>query len=449
MLEYIEKIKLRPAQVLVLGFGIVILIGGILLNLPIASQSGNSMGFLNALFTSTSAVCVTGLAVVDTGTHFTVFGKTVLVVLIQVGGLGFMSMATLIFVLLGKKISLKERLVMQEALNQNNLSGLVKFTLYILVGTFIIEAFGALFLSFRFIPEYGFLKGIGYSVFHSISAFCNAGFDIVGYGRSLTPYVGDVVINFTIMSLIVIGGLGFSVMVDIFNHRGFKKLGLHSKMVLLITALLIGLGFIAFLLLEWHNPETLGNLSFGKKLLAGLFQSITPRTAGFNTIDIGQLTNASLLLTIIFMFIGGSPASTAGGVKTATMGIILFLVISVIKGREDTELFGKRVSRSIVHRAIVIVVIALTLIMVFTMVLTITEQGHSFMEILFETVSAFGTVGLSMGITSELSGIGRVVIMFLMFAGRLGPLTITLALARQQRQNKGNIKYPEDKILVG
>ena len=449
MMEHFERIKLRPTQVLVIGFAIVILIGGILLNLPIASQKGSSMGFLNALFTATSAVCVTGLAVVDTGTHFTVFGKTIIAILIQVGGLGFMSMATLIFVLLGKKISLKERLVMQEALNQNNLAGLVKFTLYILIGTFIIEAFGALFLSFRFVPEYGFLKGLGFSIFHSISAFCNAGFDLIGNGRSLTPYVGDVVINFTIISLIVLGGLGFSVMVDIVNHRGFRRLALHSKMVLLITALLIGIGFIAFLILEWSNPETLGGLSLGQKLLAGLFQSITPRTAGFNTIDTGRLTNASLLLTIVFMFIGGSPASTAGGIKTTTIGVVLFLVISVIKGREDTELFGKRISRGIVQRAIIIAIIALTLVIVFTMVLTITEPNFSFIEILFETVSAFGTVGLSMGITSELSGIGKVVVMFLMFSGRVGPLTITLALARQQRRNKGNIKYPEDKVLVG
>ena len=449
MMEKLDKMKLEPTQVLVIGFATVILIGAILLNLPIASQNGLSLGFLDSVFTATSAVCVTGLVVVDTGTHFTVFGKTIIAILIQVGGLGFMSMATLLFVLLGKKISLKERLIMQEALNQNSLAGLVRFTLYILLGTIIIESFGALFLSFRFIPEYGFITGVGYSIFHSISAFCNAGFDLIGNGRSLTPYVGDVVINFTIMSLIVLGGLGFSVVVDIVNNKGLKKLSLHSKMVLLITALLIGIGFILFSLLEWNNPETLGGLSLGGKLLGGLFQSITPRTAGFNTINTGGLTNGSLLLTIVFMFIGGSPASTAGGIKTATFGVIIFLVISVIRGREDTELFGRRISRSIVQRAITIGVVGMLLVIVFTMVLTITEVNFSFVEILFETVSAFGTVGLSMGITSELSGLGRVVIIFLMFAGRVGPLTITFALARQQRQNKGTIKYPEDKVLVG
>lgn len=449
MIEKLERMKLEPTQVLVLGFASVILAGALLLNLPIASQDGKSLGFIDALFTATSAVCVTGLVVVDTGTHFTVFGKVVIAMLIQIGGLGFMSMATLFFVILGKKISLKERLIMQEALNQNSLAGLVRFTLYILVGTFVIEAFGALFLSFRFVPEYGLWKGIGYSIFHSISAFCNAGFDLIGYGRSLTPYVEDVVINFTIMALIIIGGLGFSVIVDLINNKGIKKISLHTKIVLLITTLLIVLGFIVFLLLEWNNPDTLGGLSLKGKLLAALFQSVTPRTAGYNTISIGGLTNASLLMTIVLMFIGGSPASTAGGIKTATLGLILFMVISVIRGRDDTELFGKRVSRNIVQRAITIGIIGLLLVVLFTMILTITETKFTFMEILFETVSAFGTVGLSMGITHELSNLGRLVIIFLMFAGRVGPLTITFALARQHKQNKGMIKYPEDKVLVG
>lgn len=449
MFEKLERIKLDPTQVLVMGFAAVILVGALLLNLPIASQNGESLGFVDALFTATSAVCVTGLVVVDTGTHFTVFGKVVIAALIQIGGLGFMSMATLLFVLLGKKISLKERLVIQEALNQNSLAGLVRFTLYILLGTFIIEAFGALLLSFSFVPEFGLWRGIGYSVFHSLSAFNNAGFDLIGDGRSLTPYVNDAVINLTIMSLIILGGLGFSVIVDVINNKGLKRLSLHTKMVFLITALLIGLGFVVFLLLEWNNPETLGGLSIKGKLLAALFQSVTPRTAGFNTVNIAGLTNASLLMTIVLMFIGGSPASTAGGIKTSTLGVIIFMVVSVVKGRDDTELFGRRISRSIVQRALTIGILGLFLVLIFTMLLTITETGFSFLEILFETVSAFGTVGLSMGITPELSYIGRLVIIFLMFAGRVGPLTITFALARQQKRNKGMVKYPEDKVLVG
>lgn len=444
------QLDLAPTQILVMGFAIVILIGATLLNLPIASQDGQSVGFINALFTSTSAVCVTGLVVVDTGTHWTTFGKTVILILIQVGGLGFMTMATMFFVLLGKKISLKERLVMQEALNQYSLAGIVRFTKYILVGTFIIEAIGAFFLSFRFIPDYGWTKGVSYGIFHAISAFCNAGFDLIGGGRSLTPYVDDPIVNFTIWTLVIVGGIGFSVMVDINNnYNNLKRLSLHTKMVLFITALLLGLGFVGFLILEWNNPATLGELNTGGKLMGAFFQAMTPRTAGFNTIPLADMTNASKMLTMVLMYIGGSPASTAGGIKTATLGVILFTVFSVVRGKEDTELFNRRVSRDIVNRALTVAVIGLTLIMIITMILMITEKNLEFEDLLFESISAFGTVGLSLGITSELSNIGRMVIVFMMFAGRVGPLTIAFALARRQKKNKGIIKYPEGKILVG
>lgn len=441
--------NLDPTQILVIGFALLILVGAILLNLPIASQGEDEVGFINALFTSTSAVCVTGLVVVDTGTYWSTFGQVVIIALIQVGGLGFMTMATMFFIILGKRISLKERLIMQEALNQNSLAGIVRFTKYIIIGTFIIEGIGALFLSLKFVPEYGWVKGIVYAIFHSISAFCNAGFDLIGGGRSLTPYVADPIVNFAICGLIIIGGLGFSVMVDIINQKNLKRLSLHSKMVLFITSLLLSIGFIMFLVLEWHNPETLGELNFGGKLLGAFFQSVSPRTAGYNTIALAKMTNASKLLTIILMYIGGSPGSTAGGIKTATLGVILFTLISVIKGKEETELFQKRVSRDIVNRGITVAVIGITLIMIITMVLMITEIGFSFEEILFEVTSAFGTVGLTLGITPSLSKIGKIVIIFMMFAGRVGPLTIAYALARQQRKNKGIIKYPEGKILVG
>ncbi|SET49734.1 trk system potassium uptake protein TrkH [Natronincola peptidivorans] len=449
MKDRIGHIDLAPTQILVMGFLIVILIGTTLLNLPIASQSGQSIGFIDALFTATSAVCVTGLVVVDTGTYWSTFGKTVILILIQIGGLGFMTMATMFFVLLGKKISLKERLIMQEALNQYTLAGIVKFTQYIILGTFIIQGIGAFLLSFRFIPDYGWGKGIAYSIFHAISAFCNAGFDLIGEGRGLTPYVADPIVNLAIWGLVIIGGIGFSVIVDIINQKSFKRLGLHTKMVLFITALLLSLGFLAFLVLEWNNPETLGDLSFSGKMLAAFFQSMTPRTAGFNTIPLDGMTNASKMLTIMLMYIGGSPASTAGGIKTATLGVILFTVVSVIKGKEDTELFKRKVSRDIVNRGITVAVIGITLIMIITMLLMITETGFSFEEVLFETTSAFGTVGLSLGITDELSTIGRLIMIFMMFAGRVGPLTIAYALARQQKKNKGIIKYPEGKILVG
>lgn len=448
-MDKLDNMKLEPTQVLVMGFATVILIGAMLLNLPIATASGRSIGFLNALFTSTSAVCVTGLVVVDTGTYWSVFGKTVILILIQIGGLGFMTMATLFAMILGKKISLKERLVMQEALNQNTLSGLVRFTQYILLATFVIEGVGALLLSFRFIPQFGWSKGVAFSIFHSISAFNNAGFDITGGGVSLMSYVADPIVNGAIWMLIILGGLGFSVMVDLFNQRNFKRLSLHSKMVLLITGILIGGAFFVYLALEWRNPNTLGELSFGGKFLGAMFQAITPRTAGFNTIDTSQLTDASKLFTIVLMFIGGSPASTAGGIKTVTLGVIILTVISVIRGREDTEIFGKRISRNIVNRSLTIGVVGITIVFVITMILTVTERSLAFMDVLFEAVSAFGTVGLSLGITSQLSILGRLVIIITMFFGRVGPLTVAFALARQQRKSKSTIKYPEDKVIVG
>jgi len=442
-------IKLQPTQVLVIGFASVILIGALLLNLPIASQNGQSVGFINAIFTATSAVCVTGLSVVDTGTYWTLFGKGIILVLIQIGGLGFMTMATMIAIILGKKISLKERLIIQEALNQYSLAGLVRFSKYILILTFMIEGVGAVLLSFRFIPEYGWSTGIAYSIFHSISAFCNAGFDLIGNGRGLTPYVSDPIVSLTIISLIIIGGIGFSVITDIITNKKWKKLSFHTKIVVLITGALLTVGFIGFMLLEWSNPNTLGNLNGSNKFLAGFFQSVTTRTAGFNTLDFAAMTNASKILTIMLMFIGGSPASTAGGIKTTTFGVILFMIISIIRGKTETEIFRKKISRDIVNRALAIAIIGIFLIILITMILSITDSQFAFMDVLFETTSAFGTVGLSLGITPELSVLGKILIIFLMFAGRVGILTIAFALARQQHKNNGNIKYPEGKILVG
>ncbi|WP_246637695.1 TrkH family potassium uptake protein [Crassaminicella profunda] len=445
----IDKYKLNPAQILVLGFASVILMGGILLSLPIASKSGHSVGFINAIFTSTSAVCVTGLVVVDTATHWTVFGQTVIILLIQIGGLGFMSMATFFALIFGKRITLRERLVMQEALNQFNISGIVRLTKYILITTFSIEGIGAILLSFKFIPIYGVPKGIGLSIFHAISAFCNAGFDLIGNFRSLTPFADDFLINIVICFLIITGGLGFTVIVEVLQKRKFSKLSLHAKLVLYITGVLLLVGFIAVFILEYSNPETLGKLSFKGKLLGALFHSVTPRTAGFNTLPTDKLTTATIFMTMVFMFIGGSSGSTAGGVKTTTAGVIIFTVINIIKGKEDTEVFNRRIPRDIINRSLAVIGIAMTLVIFVTMILSITETGHSFMEIFFEVTSAFGTVGLSLGMTPSLSIIGKIVISITMFAGRVGPMTIALALARQQQKNKGLIKYPEERVIVG
>lgn len=442
----LQQIRRNPAQVLVLGFGGLILLGATLLNLPMASINGKSIGFIDALFTSASAVCVTGLAVVNTAAHWTLFGKIVILILIQIGGLGFMTMATLIALLLGKRITLKERLIIQEEMNQFNLSGLVKLIKYVVISTFLVEAIGAFFLATRFIPTYGVVTGIWFSIFHSISAFCNAGFDITG--ASMEPFVGDFVVNVTIGALVILGGLGYSVYLDVTRSKKFKRFTLHTKLVLTISGFLLLLGFIFIFIIEFTNPLTLGEMSFGNKILAAGFQSIITRTAGFNTVDIGLLNNATAFFIIIFMFIGGSPSSTAGGIKTTTIGAIVLGIISVVKGEDDIEIFKKRIPHELVYRAIAVVGIGLLIVILVTMLLSITEQG-SFIDILFETTSAFGTVGLSRGITSNLTIIGRLIITVTMFVGRLGPLTLAFAFAKKSKERKGMFRYPEEKIFIG
>jgi trk system potassium uptake protein len=440
---------MNPARILVLGFLLMITLGTLLLLLPAASQDHQSIGFINALFTATSAVCVTGLVVVDTGTHWTVFGKTVIAILIQVGGIGFMSMATLFAVILGKRISLKERLIIQQAVGKDSLSGVVKFSLYMLALTFTIEFAGILLLSIRFIPEYGTATGLGYAVFHSISAFCNAGFDLIGNGRSLTPYVNDPLISLTIGFLIILGGLGFTVIVDTLNHYKTLRFTLHTKLVLIMTGFLLTTGTVVYLLLEWNNPATLGELPFLTKLLAGFFQSLTTRTAGFNTIDTAGLLNASKLWTVVLMFIGGSPASTAGGIKTLTFGIMIIMAISVIQGKENVEIFKRKIPFDIVNRAITILVFAIIMLVGITMIMTVIEAQFQFLDILFEVTSAFGTVGLSTGITSLLSTPGKLLLVFTMFSGRVGTLTLAFALANRQQQYNNLVKYPRERIVVG
>lgn len=441
--------KFSPTQVLVLGFAITILVGALLLTLPVATSSGNGAGFINAIFTATSAVCVTGLVVVDTGTYWSAFGQSVIIILIQIGGLGFMTMTTLFFLISGKKITIKERLVIQTSLNTNSLEGVVRFTKYVLLFTLVVEGIGVMLLSLKFIPQFGYSKGIVMSIFHSISAFCNAGFDLVGNYQSFTPYANDFIINFTVCLLIIIGGLGFSVINDILKNRKFKKFTLHTKLVLCISGGLIIIGAFLILCFEFNNSNTMKDLPWYGKIFSAFFQSVTPRTAGFNTLDTSKLTTPSIFLTMLFMFIGGSPGSTAGGVKTTTLGILILTVISVLRGKNDTEIFSKRIVISSIKKALAVVTIALLIICIAIMILSITEDA-SFVEIAFEAISAFGTVGLSMGITSSLSIIGKIIIIFTMFIGRVGPLTIAFAVSQMQSdETKGNYKYPEGNILLG
>jgi trk system potassium uptake protein len=446
-LKIAKHFRLTPVRILAIGFAVVIFAGAVLLSLPISSIDGASTSFIDSLFTSTSAVCVTGLAVLDTGTHWNYFGKTIILLLIEIGGLGFMSFATLIALILGKKITLRERLVMQEAMNSFNLQGLVKMVRYILTFTFSIQLIGALILSTQFVPIYGLGKGIYFGIFHSVSAFCNAGFDLVGNFRSLTTFAENPVIILTIAALIIIGGLGFAVWSDIYSYREIKKLSLHSKLVIVTTTLLLIIGWVLMILFEINNPTTLGPMSFKGKLINSLFASVTPRTAGFNSISTSDMTTPGRLLTIILMFIGGSSGSTAGGIKTTTFSIIILTVIAIIKGKEDTEVFEKRITNDIVRRAFVITALASILVISVSMLLSITEPGASFEYIFYEATSAFGTVGLTLGLTTKLSLMGKIILSFTMYCGRLGPLTLALALAKIKNNSK--IRYPEDKVLVG
>ncbi|WP_039236645.1 TrkH family potassium uptake protein [Clostridium sp. K25] len=439
------KKRLTPVQTLALGFFIVIMVGTMLLMLPIASKSGVITPFVDAFFTSTSAVCITGLTTLNTAGYWSYFGTTIIIILIQVGGLGFMSFTTLIALLLGKKITLKERLVMQEAMNSFSLQGLVKLAKYILIFTFSVEGIGALFLSTKFIPRYGLLKGIYFSLFHSISAFCNAGFDLTG--DSLVPYANNTVVILTISLLIIVSGLGFAVWAEIYNYKGVEKISTHSKVAISMTMFLVIAGWGLMYLFEMKNPQTIQHMSIKGKLLSSLFASVSPRTAGFYSMSLPDMTLAGKVLTMIFMFIGGCPGGTAGGVKTTTIGILLMTVICVIKNREDTQIFERTIGKNLVYKSFVIVTIAMGVVIMDTMILSFTETGSSLEYILYEVTSAFGTVGLTLGLTPHLSIVGKFLICATMYIGRIGPLTLVMALS--SKKDKSLIKYPDGKILVG
>jgi len=444
----LEALKKNPYMVFIVAFAVIILIGAILLNLPLASQNGRSIGFIDALFTATSATCVTGLAVVNTAEHWTIFGKIVILLLIQMGGLGVMTMSAMISFFLGKKISLKTRVLIMEERNVDELQGVVRLTKSILVYTFLVELVGAILLSFVFVKDYGIVEGIAFSIFHSISSFCNAGFDLTG--NSMINYVDNPIITFTISSLIIIGGIGYFVFWDIYDSKSFKRLTLHSKLVIIISSVLLIVGFILVFALEFNNIDTIGNLDLSGKIQASIFQSVVPRTAGFNSIEIGSLRMPTVMVMIILMFIGGSSASTAGGIKVTTLGVILVSIYNFVKGKRDIEIFMKRIEYTTVIKAVSIVGIAVFLINVVTFILTLTEinKGFDYLDMLFETISAFATVGLSRGLTPELSNIGRILLSIVMFVGRLGPLTVAFAFLKQHK-NIGNYMYPEGKIIIG
>ncbi|ANS74259.1 Ktr system potassium transporter B [Paenibacillus yonginensis] len=446
-LKQINQIRFSPPQMLSLGFLIMIVVGALLLMLPISLRPGKSLSFLNALFEATSAVCVTGLVVTDTGTTFTVFGQTVLLLLIQVGGLGFMTFGILVAMLLGKKISLSNRLMAQSAMNQFNLSGIVKLVKLVLVMTLVIEGAGALLLTITWAREMPLGWAIYYGIFHSISSFNNAGFDIMGDYASMTAYVGSWPVNLVLSFLYILGGLGFTVILEVVQKIRKWRWSLHTRIVMGATLLLNLVASVLFFLLERHNPLTLGSLPLGDQILASYFQGTVPRTAGFNTVDLTQMNSDSVLLMMGLMFIGGSSGSTAGGIKITTFFLLLLVVWTFIKQREDVTILRKRIPKDLVFRALAISMIGIGLVFTGSFLLEVTEKGLPLMNLAFEAVSAFGTVGLTLGVTPNLSEWGKIIIMLLMFVGRLGPLTIALALTRSKHDSK--LKYPEEKILIG
>lgn len=449
---------MSTTQLIVVGFLSAILIGTLLLMLPVSSAAGEVTSFTEALFTATTSVCVTGLVVVDTYAHWSLFGQIVILILIQCGGLGIISFTTFIMLLVGRNVTLKNRLLLEDAFNLNTLKGLVKFLKRVVKGTLIVEAIGAVLYSFVFIPRFGFAKGAFVSIFNSVSAFCNAGMDIIG-NQSLTEYVGNPLINLVTMALIILGGIGFIVWWDIVRVMGlikakelkcrlfFQKLSLHTKVVLTATAGLILFGAIAVFVLEYNNPETLGTLPLGSKVLAAFFQSVTTRTAGFLTIPQQGLRDSTSLICMILMFIGGSPVGTAGGIKTTTGAILFIAAWSLVRGRQEATAFKRSLSLENVRKALAVLTISFVTMIAATIVLLTFEEG-AFMDIIYETVSAVGTVGLSRNYTGSLNEIGRYIIILLMYLGRIGP--ISLAIAFGYKQGRGNaVSYPKEEVTIG
>lgn len=439
------KDKLNPPQVLALGFLSLILIGSILLNLPIASSSGSSIGYVNSLFTSASAVCVTGLTVLNTARDFTPFGQVIIITLIQFGGLGIMTLATVGYIIMGKKISFKERLMIKEQLNTESIQGIVKLTKKVIGYTFFLEMMGSLLLALRFVPMFGFEKGLAFSIFHAISAYCNAGFDI--FGDSLIIFQNDYYVLLILSLLIILGGLGFTVYADLLAKDKLRKLTLHSKVVLIMTGSLLIIGTLSFLLFESSNPGTLGSMNFPSRLANSFFQSVSPRTAGFYSVDMSKIRETTIFSTIMLMFIGGSPGSTAGGIKTTTFACLLLTTISVVKGEEDVNCLNRRLPFETIKRAVSIFLIGLAIVFSTAIILTITDSSFKFINLLFESTSAFGTVGLTTGITDKLSTLGRLVITLTMYIGRVGPLTMAYAFAR--RNMKRDYRNAPGNLMVG
>lgn len=437
----------NPAKLIFYMYLLVISIGGGILMLPVSSATGQFTNPVDAIFTASSATCVTGLATLTTASHWSYFGKFVIIFLIQLGGLGVMTAATAIGLLLNVKFNMTQRINLAEEKNVLSTEGIIKLLKYIIVATFMIELIGAGVLMVSFIPQYGLFRGIAYSIFHSISAFCNAGFDVIGE-NSMAPFVSNYLINLPIMALIVLGGLGFGVYKEITKKKfDFKRYSLHAKIVVSITLFLIVFPWFSYLILEWNNPQTLGPMPIVTKILAALFQSVTTRTAGFFTINQAGLTNGSVLITLILMFIGGSPSGTAGGLKTTTIVALFLIARSNIKNEEYLTIFKRRIPKVISRKVVAIFMISITWIIVVLFILTLSDSTKEFTDLLYEVISAYATVGLTRGITASLSVIGKISIIATMFFGKIGPIAMIVAFTK--RNFPKPYKEAEESIIVG
>ncbi|OUQ81022.1 potassium transporter TrkG [Flavonifractor sp. An100] len=441
---------LNPTRLVALGFGIIILLGAALLHLPIAARGGEATSWLVCLFTAASATCVTGLVQVDTVLHWSPFGQGVILLLLQLGGLGFVSLITLVSLALQRRIGLSQRLVMASALNLSNTAGVVRVVRHALMGTFLIEGLGALLLSTRLIPLFGLGKGIWFSLFHSVSAFCNGGFDLMGEYTgpysSLLGFQGDPVVLLTIMGLIVVGGIGFFVWEDILENRSWRRLSLYTKMALSITGVLIVGGCLFCLWTEWNNPATLGPMEPWEKVLNALFQSVTLRTAGYASLDQAGLTENMAVLSAVWMLIGGSSGSTAGGIKTVTIGVLLLALGESLRGKEQVVVRGRTIPQRRVLDAMTLTLTVLLLFLVGAMALSRID-GLPFLTASYEVASALGTVGLSMGATPNLSAGSSVLIILYMYLGRVGLLSFSIAFLTRRGESK--LRYPTVDVMIG
>ena len=444
-----KKFSLTTTQIIMLSFLAVIFLGSLLLSLPISSADGEAVSYLDALFTATTATCVTGLVTLTTASTWSVFGQAVILVLIQVGGLGVVTIMSALMILLQKRMGIGDRLLIQDAFNLNSLSGIVRFVKRVILGTALVEGIGALLYMTVFVPEFG-LRGIWISLFTSISAFCNAGMDIIA-DNSLCSYATNPIINLVTCALIVLGGIGYIVWWDVMGLRkgsaGMRRLSLHSKIAISTTLLLIFGGGLLILLFEYHNPRTIAELSLFDKLQVSLFQSVTTRTAGFATVPQQDLTNASSLLCLLLMFIGGSPVGTAGGIKTVTIAVLFASAFSAVRNRQEVTLFQRNISKQAVSKAVAVTTMSFVILFTSTLLLSAVSPGEP-LDILFETVSATATVGLSRDLTPYLNAYGKIIIIGTMYLGRVGPISLALALNSGKKQ-QNIIKNPTEEISVG